>query len=925
MSTHARRVSIVAVLGLVLALFAWVLPGNANAVSEEPSQEQVASVSATPEEPAEVAGPEVAAPEDAAPVEVQPSQEVVAENPVPAENPVEAPATTPVEAPAEQPVGDEAVDDDFVSSNPDNLPEGYEAPPYTGIDYNVFPVTEFGSAPKIAPRAMRAANTDHPTEPGEVKVFKDATPVEGMLNTWDVTLRIEGKDKPTTSDVVLVIDTSGSMRDYGRMQAAKDAANAFVDKLLPSDNTRIGIVSFESNAFDRQGLTNEVADLRSAINGLNANGGTFTQAGVRQARAMLQNSDADNKHIVLLSDGEPTYSYEMSNPDNYLQEYGSHWETTSAAPESAYTNTRVGQGNDIRYRYKRELVGGWFGGWENYYYNHGNSAIAEAGFAGAADSNVWTVGLQTNNVGSGVLQQMAKGDGTFTEVANVDQLTPVFEDIAGKIGAAVKDAEVTDPMGKGFEIPVGEVANITTVPADTASYSDETVTWNPGTLTTPVPGVEGVKYAELKYRISINDKILEASSNEDGYPTNDGAEVRYIDADGNSAVATFIDPRVKPTLYVVEKVLYDEEGNVVGEDKDFTVNVVGPGIASKDDYTRELVVNASDEYGRVITDLRTQGVYTVTEQDDPEYSTSYQVKIGDAEPSAETTDPIQFTAEENQHYTILVHNRPASGKLAITKELDGDAADKAEELTYSGIYKCWSNEDNSVTAEGDWTVTGSGEATLTPNTDGATPAEQVFVPVNSTCDVTENEVTLDDDIAEFYNVEGVAYYVAPSPIVKDQTSQATITNKLTKNLGSVIWNKVDADTPPTKLGGSEWKLTGPGLPEDGKQIQDVNNDGVFGAEEGLTDLAWGDYKLVETLAPAGYIVDKTEYEFTIGDVQGTDGLNIDLGDITNTEVVGPTIPLTGGISRDAFLLGGGIFIALGLMVYGAYAIRQKAN
>ena len=99
----------------------------------------------------------------------------------------------------------------------------------------------------------------------------------------------------------------------------------------------------------------------------------------------------------------------------------------------------------------------------------------------------------------------------------------------------------------------------------------------------------------------------------------------------------------------------------------------------------------------------------------------------------------------------------------------------------------------------------------------------------------------------------------------------------------------------------------------------------FGADEGLINLEWGEYTLVETLAPAGYIVDKTEHKFTIGDLEGTDGLNIDLGDITNTKVDGPTIPLTGGISRDAFLLGGGMFIALGLLVYGAYAIRRRAN
>ena len=188
-------------------------------------------------------------------------------------------------------------------------------------------------------------------------------------------------------------------------------------------------------------------------------------------------------------------------------------------------------------------------------------------------------------------------------------------------------------------------------------------------------------------------------------------------------------------------------------------------------------------------------------------------------------------------------------------------------------------------------------------------------------------MTIEDDAAQYYTVGDVSIE-QPQRITKNQTSTATVTNTLNKNLGSVVWNKVekvDPGTTPTPLGGSEWKLTGPGLPEGGKQIQDVNNDGVFGADEDLINLEWGEYTLVETLAPAGYIVDKTEHKFTVGDVEDTDGLNIDLGDITNTKVVGPTIPLTGGISRDAFLLGGGIFIALGLMVYGAYAIRQKAN
>ncbi|MDI9518793.1 MAG: hypothetical protein QM266_05635 [Bacillota bacterium] len=52
---------------------------------------------------------------------------------------------------------------------------------------------------------------DHPTQPGEVMLFKQAEQVPGTVNLWKVTLRIEGKDKPKKSDIILVIDTSGSM------------------------------------------------------------------------------------------------------------------------------------------------------------------------------------------------------------------------------------------------------------------------------------------------------------------------------------------------------------------------------------------------------------------------------------------------------------------------------------------------------------------------------------------------------------------------------------------------------------------------------------------------------------------------------------------------------------------------------------------
>ena len=47
---------------------------------------------------------------------------------------------------------------------------------------------------------------------GAVHLEKTATLVEGTQNQWDIQLKVQGKNMPSTpTDVVLVIDTSGSM------------------------------------------------------------------------------------------------------------------------------------------------------------------------------------------------------------------------------------------------------------------------------------------------------------------------------------------------------------------------------------------------------------------------------------------------------------------------------------------------------------------------------------------------------------------------------------------------------------------------------------------------------------------------------------------------------------------------------------------
>jgi len=169
--------------------------------------------------------------------------------------------------------------------------------------------------------AVFADNSEQPVWPeeGAIQLSKSAAAVEGKENTWEVTLDIQGKNYKTTSDVVLVIDNSNSMYDNSRMAKTKAAANAFVDTLLTEESTtRIALVVYNLEETHTGFYTYEnKAALKSKINAIeqdNDNGGTFTQLGLHTARTLLNSAEStgQNKSIVLLSDGEPTMAYRVS-------------------------------------------------------------------------------------------------------------------------------------------------------------------------------------------------------------------------------------------------------------------------------------------------------------------------------------------------------------------------------------------------------------------------------------------------------------------------------------------------------------------------------------------------------------------------------------------------------------------------------------
>ncbi len=114
----------------------------------------------------------------------------------------------------------------------------------------------------------------------------------------------------TGLDVVLAIDSSGSMWDNDRTDLRLAAAKEFVNKLGGKD--RAAIVDFDSYARVYQEFTSDHGLLHAAVERVDHSGGTSLTAGIRKAieqftAASYDRSDA-YKYVIFLTDGDGSYS-----------------------------------------------------------------------------------------------------------------------------------------------------------------------------------------------------------------------------------------------------------------------------------------------------------------------------------------------------------------------------------------------------------------------------------------------------------------------------------------------------------------------------------------------------------------------------------------------------------------------------------------
>lgn len=438
-----------------------------------------------------------------------------------------------------------------------------------------------------------AAGGTQPVWPaqGSIKLDKDAAAVENETNLWEVTLGIQGKNFETTSDVVLVIDCSGSMKG-DKLTNTRKAAKAFGQKLLTEGSTtRIAIVTFidEATAHNNGHFygAGELAAFETAVDkATDANGGTNQQAGLHVAQQLLNTSSAGLKNIVILSDGEATYSYPFfgGNVTIDCEWSWGHWFSgnpvvtawpTVATPDYS---TVIGTGNSFDLdegniiwnctcehdETTQELYGAfYYDASGNLVCSNGSMAsdngvatIWEANQAKAAGTTIYSVALQAGPNGENTLKTCAT-DATkdYYAIASADnveeKLTTAFTSIAGSIAIAARQGVVNDPMGEHVKLNFRGADPVITT--DKAVYdaghadvyiSQGTATYDAATraISWTVGSVRGGDNPIMKYKVGIRDGY-NPSTNE-VLNTNGETTFSYKNYLGEDTVGDFPIPKV---------------------------------------------------------------------------------------------------------------------------------------------------------------------------------------------------------------------------------------------------------------------------------------------------------------------------------------------------------------------------------------------
>lgn len=255
----------------------------------------------------------------------------------------------------------------------------------------------------------------------------------------------------TPADIVLVMDKSDSMNSDNRDTNARNAAIALANKLLTAQNSalpeaqrvRMAVVTFSKSALLKQEFTTFSSKIGDAVS-QKPGGGTNWEAALEQANN-LRGRPGVKKHIIFLSDGNPTYrtsSYSGCYSYSFLWGNTAHPEYTTKADceTNGYSWGKNPDGSS----------GGVYGagGSGEYGFNYA-AALAEAKNRGDAALYVVKTAADANKMDD-LASEADAVNGVEFDGTNPANLTKAFDQIYSSItsSAKIKVFSITDTLSQ---------------------------------------------------------------------------------------------------------------------------------------------------------------------------------------------------------------------------------------------------------------------------------------------------------------------------------------------------------------------------------------------------------------------------------------------------------------------------------------------
>ena len=320
----------------------------------------------------------------------------------------------------------------------------------------------------------------------------------------------------TPADIVLVMDKSASMKGE-RDSNAQEAANKLANKLLTTENSnlskdkqvRMAVVTFSTHVDIEQQFTDNASDINSAVKG-DPKGGTNWEAALKQANDLPSRSNV-KKHIIFLSDGDPTYRTSSYDGSCY-----SFW----GIPKPKYTT----ETDCVAARYywedpddvRKDVHGS--GEKDDYGYNY-RAALAEANKRDDAALYVVKTSTDAKKMADFATEAGAVNGKEF-DGTDADTLTKAFDQIYSTItsSAKIKVFSITDTLSPWVDLVEfagcangTDITQCVTVRNGNTELTGYTATYNSGNRTVTVTfngtdGTDGI-VAEKADDIDVSFKV----------------------------------------------------------------------------------------------------------------------------------------------------------------------------------------------------------------------------------------------------------------------------------------------------------------------------------------------------------------------------------------------------------------------------------